>query len=77
MATTIYDAEVRDGRVALASGATLPDRARVYVVVPDPAPATVNTDPSPPQQVHVRGPRLANPGDAARLAKTVLDLDDA
>ena len=77
MATAIYDGVVRDGRVTLASGATLPDRARVYVVVPDPAPAMPDAESPEPRRVHIPGPRLARPEDGARLAKTVLDLDDA
>ena len=69
MATAIFDGVVEDGRVRLAPGTTLPERAKVYVVVPDPAPTT-----RPP--IHIPGPRLARPEDAKRLAKQVIGLGE-
>ena len=77
MATAIYDGVVQDGRVTLAAGATLPERARVFVVLPDPTPPPTPADAAPARPaVHVPGPRLARPEDAARLAKRVIELVD-
>jgi hypothetical protein len=35
MSTVTYEAVVENGEIRLAAGVLLPDRARVYVVVPD------------------------------------------
>ena len=69
MATAIFDDVAEDGRVRLVPSTTLSERAKVYVVVPDPAPRTRPT-------VHLPGPRLASPEDARRLAKQVIELGE-
>jgi hypothetical protein len=54
---------VVNGRIQLPEGVELPERAKVYVVVPDVA--------VPPARIF--SPRLARPADAADFAKQVIE----
>ena len=68
MAITTFEGVVSDGQIRLHGNVTLPENARVYVVVPDTRSAT------PPR---IASPRLAHRQDAARFAKQVVEATDA
>lgn len=55
---------MEEGRIRLLDGAVLPDRTKVYVVVPD---ATA-------QGPRIRSPRLADPGQASEFRMEVAEL---
>jgi hypothetical protein len=63
MSVVTYEGVVKDGRVQLPAGVILPERARVYVVVP--APET-------PRVVRIASPRLAHREQAADFIKDVI-----
>ncbi len=74
MTVPTYEGIVENGRIRLLEDVVLPEKAKVYVVVPE---VVVELPPLPPV-VHVRSPRLANPSHAARFQKTVHnDSEDA
>ncbi|MBI5953356.1 MAG: hypothetical protein HY865_17005, partial [Chloroflexi bacterium] len=52
MAITTYEGIVEKGKVRLKAGVHLPEKARVYVIVPD-----LQVE----KAAHIRTPRLANP----------------
>ncbi len=56
MKVTAYEAIVENGQVRVVGGMSLPEHARVYVVVPDADQATA---------IRVGSPRLAQPERAA------------
>ena len=70
MKVVTYEGVVENGRVQLPAGVLLPEKAKVYVVVPE-----VGVQPV----AHIAGPRLAHPEQAADLiVKEVLpESDDA
>lgn len=55
---------VEDGRIRLLDGATLPDKTRVFVVVPG----------EDPQLPRIRSPRLADPRLAGEFTMQVTKL---
>ena len=65
MALMTVEGVVVDGRIRLPEGVALPERAKVYVVVPDVSSA--------PARAHVVSPRLAHPEQAADFAKQVIE----
>jgi hypothetical protein len=58
---------VENGRIRLNEPVALPEKAKVFVLVPDA---------SGPTQAHLRSPRLANPADAERFKKRVIQVPD-
>ena len=64
MSLLTFEGIVLNGRIRLPEGVELPERAKVYVVVPGVAAA-------PPARVF--SPRLARPEDAADFAKQVIE----
>jgi hypothetical protein len=60
MQVVTYEGVVENGCVRLPPGSFLPEKAKVYVVVPE---MTI------PSMVHMRSPRLADPSKAAELLK--------
>jgi hypothetical protein len=69
MAHLTVEGVVENGQVRLREDVTLPERARVYVVVPDATAAQPLQEPGP----RVVSPRLAHPERAADFAKQVID----
>ena len=56
---------VENGQIRLRDNVTLPERTKVYVVIPE-----VETVP----QAHVYSPRLVHPEQAADFAKQVIEV---
>ncbi|MCX7425234.1 MAG: hypothetical protein NTW96_06360 [Planctomycetia bacterium] len=65
MKVTTYEGVVENGRVELPPGASLPEKAKVYVVVPEVVEIEA------PRVAHVYSPRLANPADAVHFKMKV------
>jgi hypothetical protein len=63
MKTTTYEGVVEDGHVRLPADVTLPEKTRVYVVVPG-----VEAMPT----AYIGSPRLAHPEQAREFQKEVL-----
>ncbi|MEK6284727.1 MAG: hypothetical protein AABO57_03200 [Acidobacteriota bacterium] len=64
MKVTTYEGLVENGRIRLPADARLPDKARVYVIVPD-----VETPPI----AYVGSPRFAHPEQTEHFRKEVLE----
>ncbi len=64
MKVTTYEATIENGQIKLSEAVSLPERARVYVVVPDVEEVS---------GFHVRSPRLARPERAADFTKEVAE----
>jgi hypothetical protein len=64
MKVTTYEATVENGQIKLSESVRLPERARIYVVVPGDEDSTA---------FHVGSPRLARPADAVDFAKEVVE----
>lgn len=64
MKVTTYEATVENGQIKLSEAVSLPEHARVYVVVPG-----VEAVP----RFHVGSPRLAQPERAADFTKEVAE----
>jgi hypothetical protein len=60
---------VENGKIRLREDVTLPERATVYVVVPD-----VVAVPAPRPPARVASPRLARPEQAADFVKQVIEV---
>ena len=74
MAFVTYEGVVENGHIQLTEGAVLPERAKVYVVVPE---AIVEME-QPPLAIHMRSPRLKDPALAALFElEVVKEGDDA
>lgn len=69
MKVVTYQGVVEKGRVQLPAGVSLPEKAIVYVVVPE--VVEIET----PPVAHVYSPRLADPEQAKDFVKTVRVLD--
>lgn len=65
MAILTLEGIVEQGRIRLPDNVTLPERTKVYVLVPD-----AGTTP----QAHVPSPRLAHPEQAADFAKQIVEV---
>jgi hypothetical protein len=61
---TTYEATVENGQIKLDEAVRLPERARIYVVVPGDEEAS---------GFHVGSPRLARRADAVDFAKEVVE----
>ena len=66
MSVSTIECIVENGKITLPADVHVPDRAKVYVVIPD-----VPLKPSP---VRIVSPRLADPADAARFKLTVEEV---
>ena len=67
MKVTAYEATVENGQVKIIGSVHLPERARVYVVVPESRDVPV---------FHVGSPRLARPEQAADFRMEVAEEPD-
>ncbi|QLQ05043.1 MAG: hypothetical protein HZY76_02320 [Anaerolineae bacterium] len=69
MHVTTFEGVVENGQIHLSTNVRLPEKTRVYVVVPDLEVKPV---------MHMFSPRLVHPEDAADFRKEVIeDLPDA
>nr|WP_309696623.1 antitoxin family protein [Armatimonas sp.] len=66
MSVVTYEAIVEDGKLRLLEPVALPEKTRVYVVVPQPK----LLEPALPQK-NIRTPRLTNPADASDFVMEV------
>ena len=64
MAVLTVEGVVENGQIRLRDHGPLPERTKVYVVVPDVASAAPR----------LRSPRLANPDQAAEFVKQVVEV---
>lgn len=64
MSVTTIEAIVENGQIRLPSSVRLPEKAKVYVLIPD-----VNT----PSVSYIGSPRLAHPEQAADFQKEVVE----
>lgn len=62
MKLATYEGTVENGQIKLSEPVRLPEHAKVYVVVAGPGEG---------QTIHMRSPRLAEPGRAFELEKEV------
>lgn len=67
MSVTTFEATVENGQIKLLNAPRLPERIRVYVVVP-------NIELQP--QVSIGSPRLAHPEQAVDFVKEVIEESD-
>ena len=67
MAISTFEGIVENGQIRLRDGVTLPEHARVYVIIPESAGVS--------SQPHVHSPRLARPEQAADFAKQIVETD--
>jgi hypothetical protein len=65
MAILTFEGVVENGQIRLRDNVTLPERSKVYVVIPDEGTAP---------QAHVYSPRLAHPEQAADFAKQIIEV---
>jgi hypothetical protein len=65
MAVLTFDGTVENGQIRLREDVTLPEHAKVYVVIPALESGT---------RAHIRSPRLAHPEQAAFFAKEVVEV---
>jgi hypothetical protein len=68
MAFVTYEGVVQNGHVHLPEDAVLPEKAKVYVMVPE---VIVDME-KPPLVVHMRSPRLKDPAMAALFELEVI-----
>lgn len=66
MATKTFEGTVENGRIHLRDGTVLPEKTKVYVLVPDFPLADASS---------IRSPRLAHPQQIKDFRKQVLDAD--
>ena len=59
-----FEGTVENGQIRLRDNVTLPNKAKVYVIVPEMAPE---------RPLKIFSPRLVNPADAADFVKVVLE----
>jgi hypothetical protein len=65
MAVLTFEGHVQNGQIRLPDDVKLPEDAKVYVVVPDLAPAG---------SARLYSPRLAHPDQAADFVKEVIEV---
>jgi len=65
MAILTFEGVVENGQIRLRDNVTLPERSKVYVVIPDEGTAP---------QAHIHSPRLAHPEQAAAFAKQIIEV---
>ncbi len=68
MKVVTYEGVVENGCVHFPAGVSLPEKVRVYVVVPD----VVEID--LPRMAHIASPRLVHPEQARDFVKEVVDI---
>jgi hypothetical protein len=68
MKVVTYEGIVEHGCVHFPAGVSLPEKARVYVVVPEIVEIEV------PRSARIASPRLAHPEQASDFVKEVLDI---
>jgi hypothetical protein len=66
MSISTFEGVVENGVIRLRDNVALPEKARVYVVIPDLEPAP---------RARVYSPRLAHPEQAPDFAKDVIEVD--
>ena len=66
MAISTFEGTVENGQIRLRDDVSLPEHAKVYVVIPDFEAAP---------QAHVYSPRLAHPQQAADFVKQIVEVD--
>ena len=66
MAISTFEGIVENGQIHLRDQVALPERAKVYVVIPDF---------EAPLQAHIYSPRLAHPEQAAAFVKQIVETD--
>ena len=67
MKVVTYEGVVENGQVRLPDGVTLPEKAKVYVIVP----GVVEIE--APRVAHIYSPRLVNPADAVHFKMEVTE----
>jgi len=70
MKVVTYEGVVENGRVRLPADVLLPEKARVYVVVPAISEGAVQG------VAHIYSPRLVHPEQAGDFAKEVIDIEE-
>ncbi len=65
MRVSTFEGIVENGQIRLRDGVALPEKTRVYVIIPDAESA--------PPQARIRSPRLAHPEQANDFAKEVFE----
>lgn len=65
MAILTFEGVVENGRIRLRDNVTLPERSKVYVVIPDEGTAP---------QARIYSPRLAHPEQAADFVKQIIEV---
>jgi hypothetical protein len=65
MRISTFEGIVENGAIRLWDNVALPEKTRVYVVIPD-------FEPEP--RAHVRSPRLAHPEQAGDFAKEIIEV---
>ena len=68
MGGSTFEGIVENGRIRLRDDVTLPEKTKVYVVIPDPESLP---------QAHLHSPHLAHPEQAADFAKQIVEVPDA
>ena len=68
MKVATYEGIIENGRVRLLDNIPLPEKSKVYVVVPDREEVPIR---------YVRSPRLAHPRQAADFQMEVVEVTDA
>jgi hypothetical protein len=68
MSIATFSGIVENGQIRLLDGVRLPEKAKVYIIVP-----SVES----PTSAHVGSPRLADPAQAADFVKKVAELPRA
>lgn len=72
MTVSTYEGIVEKGQIRLLNGESLPERATVYVVVPDPAVEAPAYEVTLSQNPRMMSPRLTSPDQASHF---VMDLN--
>jgi hypothetical protein len=70
MKITTYEGFVENGCVHVPDGVMLPEKAKVYVIVPETYEVGI------PREVHVRSPRLVHPEQARDFVKEVVEFKE-
>ena len=66
MAISTFEGIIENGQIRLREDVSLPEHAKVYVVIPDFEVAP---------QAHVYSPRLVHPQQAADFVKQIVEVD--
>ena len=66
MSISTFEGIVENGQIRLRDNVTLPEKTRVYIVIPDIEAA--------PSKTRVYSPRLAHPEQAEDFAKQVIEV---